>query len=52
MVLERGSLSLMSTIKELFEKKKVAASGKKTEITAVRVRHGDHLASPSRNSYH
>jgi hypothetical protein len=33
--LERGPLSLVSTIEELLEKKKVAAAVKKPEITAV-----------------
>jgi predicted methyltransferase len=33
--LERGPLSLVSTIEELLERKKIAASVYETEITAV-----------------
>jgi hypothetical protein len=40
--LERGALSLVSTIEELLEKKKVAAAVWKTEITAVGIRPADH----------
>jgi hypothetical protein len=41
--LERGTLSLVSTIEELLEKK-IAAPVKKAEITAVENRHVDHVA--------
>jgi hypothetical protein len=40
--LERGPLSLVSTTEELLERK-VAAPVKKTEITAVGIRHADHV---------
>jgi hypothetical protein len=45
--LERGSLSLLSTIEELLEKKKVAAPVYKAENTAVEVWHADHVAPHS-----
>jgi hypothetical protein len=41
--LERGPLSLVSTIEELLDRK-VAASVYKTENTAVGIRHADHVA--------
>jgi methyl coenzyme M reductase subunit C-like uncharacterized protein (methanogenesis marker protein 7) len=41
--LERGPLSLVSTIEELLGKI-VAAPVKKTEITAVAIRYADHVA--------
>jgi hypothetical protein len=43
MGLERGPLSLVSTTEELFNRK-VAAPVKKTENTAVGIRHADHAA--------
>jgi hypothetical protein len=43
--LERGPLSLMSTIEELLDRK-VAAPVQKSENTAVEIRHTDH-ATPS-----
>jgi hypothetical protein len=41
--LERGPLSLVSTTEELLDRK-VAASVQKTENTAVRICHADHVA--------
>jgi methyl coenzyme M reductase subunit C-like uncharacterized protein (methanogenesis marker protein 7) len=41
--LERGPLSLVSTIEELLGRK-VAAAVKKSEITVVGFRHADHMA--------
>jgi hypothetical protein len=41
--LERGPLSLVSTTEELLDRK-VAAPVKKTENTAVGIRHADHVA--------
>jgi hypothetical protein len=41
--LERGPLSLVSTIEELLGRK-VAAPVQKTENTAVGIRHADHVA--------
>jgi hypothetical protein len=41
--LERGPLSLVSTIEELLDRK-VAAPVYKTENTAVGIRHADHVA--------
>jgi hypothetical protein len=46
--LERGQLSLVSTTEELLDRK-VAAPVYKTEITAVGIRHADHLAPSNRN---
>jgi hypothetical protein len=40
--LEWGSLSLVNTIEELLGKK-LAASAKKTDITAVGIRHADYV---------
>jgi hypothetical protein len=47
--LERGPLSLVSTIKELLEIKS-SGSGLEIEITAVGIRHADNVASSIRNS--
>jgi hypothetical protein len=44
MGLERGPLSLVSTIEELLEKK-VTAPVQKPENTAVGIRHADHVAA-------
>jgi hypothetical protein len=41
--LERGPLSLVSTIEELLERKS-SDSGLETEITAVGIHHADHVA--------
>jgi hypothetical protein len=41
--LEQGPLSLVSTTEELLDRK-VTAPGYKTEITAVGIRHADHVA--------
>jgi hypothetical protein len=41
--LERGPLSLVSTTEELLDRK-VAAPVRKTENTAVGIRHADHVA--------
>jgi hypothetical protein len=49
--LERGQLSLVSTIKELLWRKS-NGSGLETEITAVRIRHADHVAPSIRKSWH
>jgi hypothetical protein len=46
--LERGPLSLVSTTEELLDRK-VAAPVWKTEITAVGIRHADHVAPYIRN---
>jgi hypothetical protein len=48
--LERGPLSLMSTTEELLDRK-VAAPVKKTENTAVGIRHADHMAPSIRKSW-
>jgi hypothetical protein len=48
--LERGSLSLMSTTEELLDRK-LAAPVKKTENTAVGIRHADHVALFIRKSW-
>jgi hypothetical protein len=50
--LERGPLSLVSTIEELLEKKKVAAPVWKDENTAVGIRRADHVAPFIRKSWH
>jgi hypothetical protein len=47
--LERGPLSLVSTTEELLDRK-VAAPVLKTENTAVRIRHADHVAPSIRKS--
>jgi hypothetical protein len=49
--LERGPLSLVSTIEELLERKN-SGSVYNTEITAVRIRHADHVAPSIRKSWH
>jgi hypothetical protein len=49
--LERGSLSLVSTIEELLGRK-VAAPVYKTEYTAVGIRFTDHVASSILKSWH
>jgi hypothetical protein len=41
--LERGPLSLVSTLEELLERKS-SGSGLETENTAVGIRHADHVA--------
>jgi hypothetical protein len=48
--LERGALSLENTTEELLDRK-VAASVKKTENTAVGIRHADHVAPFIRKSW-
>jgi hypothetical protein len=50
MGLEWGSLSLVSTTEELLDRK-VAAPVQKTEITAVGIRHADHVAPSIRKSW-
>jgi hypothetical protein len=49
--LERGPLSLVSTTEEILDGK-VAAPVLKTEITAVGIRHADHVAPYIRKSWH
>jgi hypothetical protein len=51
MGLERGPLSLVSTTEELLERKS-SGSGLKTEITAVGIRHADHVAPSIRKSWY
>jgi hypothetical protein len=48
--LERGPLSLVSTTEELLHRK-VAAPVKKTENTALGIRHADHVAPSIRKSW-
>jgi hypothetical protein len=48
--LERGPLSLMSTIEELLDRK-VAALVQKIENTAVGISHADHVAPSNRKSW-
>jgi hypothetical protein len=48
--LERGPLSLVSTTEELLDRK-VVAPVKKTENTAVGIRHADHVAPSIRKSW-
>jgi hypothetical protein len=48
--LERGPLSLVSTIEELLDRK-VAAPVYKTENTAVVIRHADHVAPSIRKRW-
>jgi hypothetical protein len=50
MGLERGPLTLVSITEELLDRK-VAASVWKTQNTAVRIRHADHVAPPIRKSW-
>jgi hypothetical protein len=47
-VLERGPLSLMSTIEELLERKS-SGSGLETENMAIGLRHADHVATVGTN---
>jgi hypothetical protein len=47
--LERGPLSLVSTIEEHL-KEKVAVPVKKVEITALEIRHADHVGLSMRKS--
>jgi hypothetical protein len=49
--LERSSLSLVSTIEELLERK-VAAPVQRAENTAVGIRHANHVAPSVRKSRH
>jgi hypothetical protein len=48
--LERGALSLVSSTEELLVRK-VSAPVKKTETTAVGIRHSDHVAPSIRKSW-
>jgi hypothetical protein len=48
--MERSPLSLVSTTEELLDRK-VAAPVKKTENTAVGIRHADHVAPSIRKSW-
>jgi hypothetical protein len=48
--LERGPLSLVSTTEELLDRK-VAVPVYKTENTALRIRHADHVAPSIRKSW-
>jgi hypothetical protein len=48
--LERGSLSLVSTIEEILDRK-VEDPVLKTENTAVGIRHADHVAPSIRKSW-
>jgi hypothetical protein len=48
--LDRGPLSLVSTTKELLDRK-VVAPVDKTENTAVGIRHADHVAPSVRKSW-
>jgi hypothetical protein len=50
MGLERGPLSLVSTTKELLDRK-VPAPVSKTENTAIEIRHADHVAPSIRKSW-
>jgi hypothetical protein len=50
MGLERGPLSVVSTIEELLGRKS-SGSGIKTENTAVGIRHADHVAPSTRKSW-
>jgi hypothetical protein len=47
--LERGPLSLVSTIEKLLRRNS-SGSGLEIEITAVGIRHADHVASSLRES--
>jgi hypothetical protein len=49
--LERGPLSLVSTIEELLERKS-SFSGLETEITAAGIRHSDHEIHLYPQSWH
>jgi hypothetical protein len=48
---ERGPLSLVITTKELLETEN-SGSGLETDITAVGIRHADHVAPPIRKSWY
>jgi hypothetical protein len=43
--LERCPLSLVNTIEEVLERKKIAAPVQKTQNTALRIRHADHVGT-------
>jgi hypothetical protein len=49
--LERGPLSLVSTIEVLLEIKS-SGSGLETEITDIGIRHADNMAPSIRKSWH
>jgi hypothetical protein len=49
--LERGLLKLVSTIEELLERKS-SGSGLKNEITAVGIRHANHVVPSILKSWH
>jgi hypothetical protein len=49
-VMERGPLSLVSTTEELLDRK-VAAPDRRTENTAVGIRHADHVAPSIHKSW-
>jgi hypothetical protein len=49
--LEWGPFSLVGIIEELLERKS-SGSGLETEITAVGIRHADHVAPSIRKSLH
>jgi hypothetical protein len=49
--LERGSLSLVSTVEELLGRKS-SGSGLEDENTAVGIRHADHVAPSILKSWH
>jgi hypothetical protein len=49
--LERGPLSLVSTIEELLRRKN-SDSGLEIKNTAVGIRHADHVASSNRKSWY
>jgi hypothetical protein len=51
MGLERGPLSLVSTIEELVGRKS-SGSGLEIENTTIRIRHADHVAPSIRKSWH
>jgi hypothetical protein len=51
MGLERGPLSLVSTIEELLDRKS-SSSSLETENMAVGIRHVDHVALSIRKSWH
>jgi hypothetical protein len=51
MGLKRGPLSLVSTIKELLGRN-ISGSGLEIEITALGIRHADHVAPSICESWH
>jgi hypothetical protein len=51
MVLERGPLSLVSTLEELLERKS-SHSGQKTEITTAGIRHANYVALSILKNWH